>query len=59
MPWFVSQQAAKYPAGSQVTVYYNPQNPSESVLERRATGSLLLLGLIVALWGLAVFLAAN
>ena len=59
VPWFVSQQAAKYPVGSQVTVYYNPQNPTESVLERRATGSLLLLGIIVALWGLAVFLAAS
>ncbi len=27
---------AKYPAGAQVMVFYNPQNPSEAVLERKA-----------------------
>ena len=25
---------ARYPAGSRVTVYYDPNNPSESALER-------------------------
>jgi len=27
---------AKYPAGAQVMVFYNPQKPSEAVLERKA-----------------------
>lgn len=27
---------ARYPAGTQVMVFYNPQNPSEAVLERKA-----------------------
>jgi protein-S-isoprenylcysteine O-methyltransferase Ste14 len=29
------QTAARYPAGSQVTVYYNPANPAEATLDRR------------------------
>jgi hypothetical protein len=29
---------AKYPAGTQVMIFYNPQNPSETVLERKAPG---------------------
>lgn len=28
--------AARYPAESEVTVYYNPGNPSESILERKS-----------------------
>ncbi len=28
------QTAARYPVGARVTIYYNPQNPSESCLER-------------------------
>ena len=27
---------ARYPAGAQVMVFYNPQNPAEAVLERKA-----------------------
>lgn len=27
---------ARYPIGSQVVVYYNPQNPAEAVLEKKA-----------------------
>ncbi len=27
---------ARYPAGAQVTVYYDPQNPSDAVLEQKA-----------------------
>jgi hypothetical protein len=27
---------ARYPAGAQVMVFYNPQNPSDAVLERKA-----------------------
>jgi hypothetical protein len=33
---------AKYPAGSQVTVYYNPQNPQEAVLEKKSPVSMWL-----------------
>jgi hypothetical protein len=31
------QVVARYPAGNQVNVYYNPKDPSDSVLERKAT----------------------
>jgi hypothetical protein len=27
---------ARYPAGAQVTVYYNQQNPSDAILEQKA-----------------------
>ncbi len=39
---------APYPVGGQVTVYYNPDNPAEAVLERSAGGSNvgLILGII-------------
>ena len=30
----VAEQLAKYPAGSIVTVYYNPRHPDQAVLER-------------------------
>ena len=33
---------ARYPAGAQVMVFYNPQNPSEAVLERKAPAQWLL-----------------
>lgn len=33
---------ARYPAGAQVMVFYNPQNPSEAVLERNAPAQWLL-----------------
>lgn len=29
-----SKVVEKYPAGSTVTVYYNPENPAEALLER-------------------------
>ena len=39
---------ARFPVGAQVTVYYNPNNPAEAVLERKAGGSTLslVLGII-------------
>jgi hypothetical protein len=49
---FVSGRVAKYPVDSPVTVYYNPQNPAESVLERRASG-------IVVLWIVAATLVVG
>ena len=33
---------AKYPAGAQVMVFYNPQNPSDAVLERKAPAQWLM-----------------
>ncbi len=38
---------AKYPAGAQVMVFYNPQNPSDAVLERKATAQWLMWLLLV------------
>ena len=38
---------AKYPAGAQVMVFYNPQNPSDAVLERKAPAMLLMWLLLV------------
>lgn len=39
---------ASYPVGAQVTVYYNPDNPAEAVLERKAsaTNTGMILGII-------------
>ena len=34
---------ARFPIGGQVTVYYDPNNPGEAVLERKAGGSTLSL----------------
>lgn len=48
----ISGAADRYPAGSEVTVYYNPDNPAESVLERRAAG-------LVIIWVLAGTLIAG
>jgi hypothetical protein len=33
---------ARYPAGAQVMVFYNPQNPAEAVLERKAPAQWLM-----------------
>lgn len=38
---------ARYPAGAQVMVFYNPQNPSEAVLERKAPAQWLMWVLLV------------
>jgi len=47
---------ARYPVGSQVTVYYDPANPGEAVLERKAGGSTasLVLGIIFLVVGLCI-----
>lgn len=56
---FFQRSLAKYPPGSPVTVYYNPSNPSEAVLERRVWGSRLLVGLGLLLLGLAALAAGG
>jgi len=47
---------ARYPLGAQVTVYYNPANPTDAVLERKAGGSTisLVLGIIFILVSLCL-----
>lgn len=37
----------KYPSGAQVMVFYNPQNPSDAVLERKAPAQWLMWLLLV------------
>lgn len=36
------KMVARYPAGAQVMVFYNPQNPYEAVLERKAPAQWLM-----------------
>ena len=38
---------ARYPEGAQVMVFYNPQNPSEAVLERKAPAQWLMWLLLI------------
>ena len=38
---------ARYPAGVQVMVFYNPQNPAEAVLERKAPAQWLMWLLLI------------
>ncbi len=46
MPGFADNQLEKYPLGSEVAVYYNPQQPQQSTLEPgRATDDWLILAI--------------
>jgi len=47
---------APFPVGAQVTVYYDPNNPAEAVLERKAGGATLslVLGIIFVVIGLCI-----
>lgn len=56
-PRFFRRRLERYPEDALVTVYYDPQNPGDSVLERRAAGLPVLLGCAVVLMGLALFAA--
>ncbi len=44
-------ELARYSLGAQVRVFYNPENPSEAVLEQRAVGSnfMLIFGILALL----------
>lgn len=46
----------RFPAGEVIAVYYNPENPSEAVLERQAGGATLsmVIGIIFLLVGLCL-----
>ncbi len=51
--------AARYPEGSQVTVYYNPENPADAVLEQgNASGTwvLLVVGITFVIGSLCILL---
>jgi len=51
---FFQKRLERYPEDSLVTVYYNPLNPAECVLERRAAGLPVLWGCAVVIIALAV-----
>jgi hypothetical protein len=60
-PSFSSDQKAqstlsRYPVGGRVTVFYDPANPAESVLEKRSIGTnaSLILGIIFLIVGLCL-----
>jgi hypothetical protein len=49
-------ELTRFPLGSPVTVYYNPSNPAEAVLERKAGGAVLatILGVFFIFLGLCI-----
>jgi hypothetical protein len=44
-----SKVIERYPAGSQVTVHYNPQNPSDAILEINTPASVMILWFVFAI----------
>jgi hypothetical protein len=51
-----ARKIAAYPQGAQVTVYYNPDDPSDSVLEPKAAGGVVLIVIGVIFVVLAIVL---
>lgn len=49
------EKVKKFPAGSMVTVYYDPENPNRSVLEKGGDSSLFFLGGIFVLFGIVIW----
>lgn len=49
---------ARYPAGAQVMVFYDPQNPSDAVLERKPAGQWVLLLVLGIMDAMLCFMAA-
>lgn len=47
---------ANYPEGSQVTVYYDPANPGDAVVERKPSGTstMMVVGIIFAVIGVCL-----
>lgn len=56
-PHFAEKKVAEHPAGSPVTVYYNPKAPAESALERRLAGGWVIWALAFGLLVLALISA--
>ncbi len=46
----------KYPTGANVTVYYQPDNPDNAILERSISKVLLIMGLVFILAGIFIYL---
>lgn len=60
MLYKASDMARKYPPGAEITVYYNPKNPKEAVLEPKSpvTGILIVMGIVcMGIAALLLFLA--
>lgn len=57
MPELSASYVEKYPLGKKVTVYYNPENPSDATLETSLRGDwmILVLGMIVTVASLLAF----
>ncbi len=55
--WMIERLAKKYPNGKVVEVHVNPENPSQAVLETRATGVWILWLSAIAIWGVAYYIA--
>jgi hypothetical protein len=51
---FAEGTVKKYPTGSKVTVFYNPQNPGDAALERSAPASKLLYVIAAILFVVAI-----
>jgi hypothetical protein len=49
------KKIAKYPVGSSLTVYYQPDNPDIAVLERSLSNLLLVMGIIFFLAGIFIY----
>lgn len=56
-PSVVKRKIAKHPVGSLVTVYVNPQNPSEALLKPSSYGMLIAIVPTVILWIMAWFVS--
>ena len=55
----VERFARKYPNGAKVKVYVNPLNPSEAVLEPRASHIWILWASVTFIWGVAYYAAVH
>lgn len=61
LSYIAEQEAAKYPVGNTVSVYYNPSNPYQSYLERSSgivSGGLifLIIGIVILIGGVILSL---
>ncbi|MDX2161615.1 MAG: DUF3592 domain-containing protein [bacterium] len=55
----VQARVNEFPVGSAVTVYYDPSNPADAVLERTTSGGALQLIMVMVLFGAALLVAVQ